>query len=616
MARLIGTAGHVDHGKTSLIKALTGIDTDRLPEEKARGLTIDVGFAHIEFPDLGAVSIVDVPGHERFVGNMLVGAQGVDLALLCVAADESVMPQTLEHLQILDLLPVGSMVVAMTKADRAAPILREVVAAEIQEALASTRFAGSPVVPVSVVTGEGIEALKAALRRNLSGHELPVDGPWYLPVDRVFTVKGHGTVVTGTLLSGRVQEGDVAVVEPGGNQAKIRQIQRHGRRVRWSEKGHRTALNLAGLRHEDLRRGMIVGSPGLVHASTVLDAAVRFMTEPRHGMRVRASIGADEAMGKMFLNDDAPHIVQLRLERPCAVVAGQPVVIRKHSPPTLVAGGTVTVPLASPRRRNQPAEPATTGPLSERLVARVGLAPFGLTSGEASRLVGQTGPLLEAALAELQSKGLLLGFAGLWFTPMTFERASQVYLETLAALHAANPARPSVPRIAVSKQAGLGWTGNALDSIVAHLAKSGRVATVGSEVALPGHRPELEPKRRAFLDRVKEVLESGGFSPPNLEEAARTLGAPVQAVEGIVTVGCGAGEIVRLDGRVYFTSDQVARAFQTARNVLAGRPFTAAEFKEALGTTRKFAIPLLEHADAKGWTLRRGERRVFTERSD
>lgn len=612
MARLIGTAGHVDHGKTSLIQALTGINADRLPEEKTRGLTIDVGFAHIDLPDIGRVSIVDVPGHERFVTNMLVGALGIDVALLCVAADESVMPQTIEHLQILDLLPVESLVVAMTRADLADSDLREITMAEIRESLASTRFSDVPIVPVSVVSGEGLDQLRVALRAKLEGEGQSFSGPWYLPIDRVFTVKGHGTVVTGTLMAGQVEEGTGAVVQPLGQTVRIRQIQRHDESATKSEKGHRTALNLGGVRNEELHRGMVIGTEGFVHATSVLDARVRFVVEPKHGTRIRLSIGADEVIGKIFLNDFDPELVQLRLERPTAAVAGQPLIIRRYSPPVLMAGGRVVVPVAEARRKNQRVVTTQAVGLADQLVDIVGKASSGLMTDLAARLVGQSGQELAAAFEKLKAEGRLLSFAGLWFTPESFEIASRVFLAALKELHQANLNRPMLPREIAVKKAGLDWAGKPLDRILGHLAALGRLRIEGSLVAHSSHRVALEPKQRAFLDRVKAALDAGGSNPPSLKALAAQLNVPIQAVEGVIKLGLDAGEILRLDDQVFFTTAQIERSIQAAKRALGDSPFTAAQFKEALGTSRKFAIPLLEHSDSKGWTVRRGDQRVFT----
>jgi selenocysteine-specific elongation factor len=263
MAKLIGTAGHVDHGKTTLIHALTGIDADRLPEEKRRGMTIDVGFAYLDFPEIGRVSIVDVPGHEKFIHNMLVGAHAIDVALLCVSADAGVMPQTREHFEILRLLPVDQMVVAMTRADLADEDTRSLVQLDIEELLGGTRFEGSPIVSVSAISGEGLDVLRNQLWEALGRTVAAEDGHWYLPIDRVFGVKGHGCVVTGTLSQGTVKVGDQAVIEPGQIEVRVRSLHSHDNALQTSERGKRTAINLGGIKLEDVHRGMVVGAPGL-----------------------------------------------------------------------------------------------------------------------------------------------------------------------------------------------------------------------------------------------------------------------------------------------------------------------------------------------------------------
>ena len=325
MARLIGTAGHVDHGKTTLIRALTGIDADRLPEEKRRGMTIDIGFAYIELPGVGRVSIVDVPGHERFLTNMLVGALGVDVALLCVAADESVMQQTREHLQILELLPVERLVVALTRADLADDETREIARAEVEELVAASRFEEAPILEVSAVTGVGMDALRQALADALTGTETTTSGPWYLPIDRAFAVKGHGAVVTGTLHQGTVRVGDRAIIEPGHHEVRVRAIHSHDETLEACEPGRRTALNLGGIKLEEVRRGLSVGGVGLVFAFFLVGVSVvglrfRFAAFLRERRRCDdARDGEDERQGgDCVAHVHHPH--RIKLKPTCSIV--------------------------------------------------------------------------------------------------------------------------------------------------------------------------------------------------------------------------------------------------------------------------------------------------------
>jgi selenocysteine-specific elongation factor len=613
MANLIGTAGHVDHGKTTLIRALTGIDADRLPEEKRRGLTIDIGFAHLDLPGVGRVSIVDVPGHERFIANMLVGALGMDVVLLCVAADESVMPQTVEHFQIVELLPVERMVVALTRSDLVDSDTLSIASEEVKELLGTTRFAGSPIVPVSATHATGLEELKARLTDALKSPTPAHQGAWYMPIDRAFTVKGHGVVVTGTLAQGTVHEGDNAVLFPGGQEARVRSVQNHDQQVQASEKGKRTALNLGGVKTDEVLRGMVVGAPGALFESSFLDGRVRWLKRPRHGARVRVSIGSDEAIAKAFLNDHDPALVQLRFERPVGVAKGQPFIVRQYSPPVLLGGGRVTMPQAKARRKSEQVATVESRSEADSVLLAVAQEPDGLENNELCRIVGKSPQALGDTLEELKSSGALLGFAGLWMTQETFAVASQSFLDALAALHEAEPTKLFHPREATVAAAKLKWSGKPLDRIVSRLAEEGKVRAQGTQVALTGFRVRFSDKQQALLDRVIAELSKHGLSAPSLRDVSANLKVPPQAVEEIVRIAIAAGLVVRLEDGVFVPTQVVEDTINKLRAEFKGRRFSASEFREAMGTTRKYAIPLLEHLDAKGVTVRQGDVRIVND---
>jgi selenocysteine-specific elongation factor len=614
MARLIGTAGHVDHGKTTLIRALTGIDADRLPEEKARGMTIDIGFAYADLPEVGRVSIVDVPGHERFLTNMLVGALGIDVALLVVAADESVMPQTREHFQILELLPVQKMVVALTRSDLADEETRLIARAEIEELLAKTRFEGAPIVEVSALKGQGVEDLRTRLAEALQAPEQPRKAPWYLPIDRVFSVKGHGCVVTGTLAQGVVKTGDRAFLEPGHKEVRIRSVESHGQHADSGERGRRTALNLVVVKTEEVRRGMAVGEPGALFTTTVLDAKVRWVQPPKHGLRVRASLGAEEIIGKMFLTDAEPDLVQLRLESPVACALGQPIIVRRYSPPDVLAGGRVAVPVAKPRRKSEAAALAQEGDEAEAILAMLEGNLNGLPTEEVCRRLGRSQQALGEVFESLRAEKKALGFAGLWFEPKAFAKAAAGLLEALQTMHAERPMQSLVPREAAVRRAGLTWSGKPLDRIVAALSAADKLKADGTGIRLPSFKIALTERQRSFLDRVVEALGQGGASPPSPADLAQIVHAPPQAVEEILRLGVEAGEVYRVADGIFFTPGQIAELKEKVRAMGKSGPFTAAQFRDAVGTTRKFAIPLLEHFDSIRFTVRVGDQRALVER--
>ncbi|MGV3616264.1 MAG: selenocysteine-specific translation elongation factor [Fimbriimonas sp.] len=611
MAKLIGTAGHVDHGKTTLIKALTGIDADRLPEEKRRGMTIDVGFAHVDLPGHGRVSIVDVPGHERFVHNMLVGALGIDVALLCVAADDAVMPQTREHFHIIDLLPVDRLVVALTRSDLAEGEIRELARADIEELIQNSRFAGSPVIETSATTGQGLEALRQALSAALSTSNSahPATAPWYLPIDRAFTVRGHGVVVTGTLAQGRIRLGETGFLQPGNREVRVRGIQIHGEAASESESGRRTALNLSGAKLEDIRRGMALGAPGALFETTAFDARVRWLGEVKHGMRVRVSIGAEEAMAKVFLNDEEPDLVQIRLEHPVAAAMDQPLIVRRYSPPDLLGGGRVVVPQARKRRKNERAEVVQAKDLEEAILEALSGEPKGLPTDEVCRRLGQTTQTLGSPFERLLASGRVRGFAGLWMSPEAYEEGTKRFLAAVETLHSRQPTVATVPRERAVHLAGLGWAGKALDRIVADLVEQRLIAASGTAIRLRDFRPQLTPRQRQFLDRVKGELETETVNVPGAHEIAKRVGTPPQAVEEILKVGVQAGELVEVGEGVYYTPPQIEALMTQVREMTKGRSFGAGELREELGTSRKYMIPLLEHFDAIRFTIRVGDNR-------
>lgn len=609
MAKLIGTAGHVDHGKTSLIQALTGIDADRLPEEKRRGMTIDIGFAYIDLPTVGRVSIVDVPGHEKFVTNMLVGAQGVDVALLCIAADEGAKPQTLEHLQILDLLPVEQMVVALTRADLVEGDDLELAMLSAKEVLAKTRFADAPIIATSTQTGAGLSTLRAALTEALLAPTLPKDGPWYMPIDRAFSVRGHGLVVTGTLAQGSVAPGSTAIIEPGHHEVRIRAVHSHGDPVESADFGARIALNLGGVEPELVRRGQTIGLEGSLFETSCLDARVRIVGEMKHGQRIRLSIGSEDAIGKVFLNTEEPDLVQFRLEQPIACALRQPLIVRRYSPPDLLAGGLVLVPEAIPRGQSETAIVIEGDSESEGVLAALGDSPQGTSTEEVCRLLGRTAQDLGSVFEELRTEGLVHGFSGLWFKAVTFDLAKAAFLEALLQVHAESPVQAFVPREKVLRRAQLTWTGKPLDRIIAALAADGLIEASGTQVRHREFKVQLTPKQRAFLDRVIEALIREEINTLNPYELSKQLFAPIQAIEETLRVGVYAGELMTIAPGVFYTPSQMENLKAKVREIADGKPFMASDMRDRLGTTRKYIIPLLEHFDSIQFTVRRGDER-------
>jgi len=611
MAKLIGTAGHVDHGKTTLIRALTGIDADRLPEEKQRGMTIDIGFAYIDLPDVGRVSIVDVPGHERFLSNMLVGALGIDVALLCVATDESVKPQTREHLEILTLLPVEKLVVALTRADLADDAQRELAALETAELIETTRFGKAPTVFVSAETGEGLEALKTALHDALlAATAAEDDGPWYLPIDRVFSVKGHGCVVTGTLARGEVKLNDLAYLEPGHTEVRVRAIHSHDEEMTSGERGRRIALNLGGVKVEDVQRGQAVGATGALFETKCLDARVTWIKPADHAQRVRVSVGAEEVLGKVFLNDEDSDLVQLRLEQPIACALHQPLVVRRHSPPDLLCGGRVVVPLAHSRRRSEAVAKVAAKDDGSAILEVVAASPTGIATDEICRRLGKARQTLGDTFERLLGEKRLLGFAGLWFEPAAFELATARFLQALGKLHEAQPMASWHPREKVVAETRLGWEGKSLDRIVAYLVEAGRVQASPGGIRKTDFQLRLTDRQRSFLDRVVAEIVKETVNTPNAHQLSLSLHVPQQAIDEVLRLGVQAGEIVEFEGGIFYVPSQLLALQERIAALFGKKHFSAAEARDALGTSRKYIIPLLEYFDRQRFTLRVGDNRV------
>jgi len=610
MAKLIGTAGHIDHGKTTLIRALTGIDADRLPEEKERGMTIDIGFAYVDLPPHGRVSIVDVPGHEKFLRNMLVGALGIDVALLCVAADEGVMPQTREHLQILQLLPVQKLIVAMTRKDLVDEDTLAIAAEDVHALLKETRFGGAPVIPVSAVTSEGIEDLRNELASSLETTGTQNNGPWYLPIDRVFSVKGHGCVATGTLAQGKVKVGDKAFLEPGHREVRVRAIHSHSDAVETSEKGKRTAINLSGVDVEDVHRGMALGEPGALFETTLFDARMHWISVPKHAARVRVSIGSEEVIAKVFIAEDSD-IAQFRCESKIACALGQPLIVRQYSPPDLLGGGRVLVPQGKIRKRGESATIIEANDPLECVYEAIGDSIQGTQTEEVCRVLGKTAQALGKDFEKLLDKKRVQGFAGLWFQSSAFENAANLFLAELTTMHGENPTQAFLPREKVAARAGLKWSGKPLDRIISHLVSERRLEANGTAVKVPSFHIQLSPRQREFLDRAIAEIVKQPVNTPGVHDLARLLSAPHQAVEEILKLGVQAGEIISVGEGIYYTPQQLEALKQQIIRIADGKPFPASAVRDALGTTRKYVIPLLEYLDTVRFTTRVGDMRAI-----
>ena len=624
MSRLaiVGTAGHIDHGKTAMVRRLTGIDTDRLPEEKKRGISIDLGFAPLVTPAGVHVGLVDVPGHERFVKNMLSGVGGIDLVLLVIAADEGVMPQTREHLAIVRLLGVPRGIVVLTKADLAERDWIDLVRRDVRALLAGTSLADAPIVEFSAVTGAGQPELLAELDRQLDGLAGREAGaPARLPVDRVFTVEGFGTVVTGTLWRGRVRTGDALELLPAGSATRVRRVQVHGETVDEAIAGQRTALALHGLEKADVARGDWIVAPGTLRASATLDVRFELLDDhpkpwPRN-VRVRFHLGASEIIGRLVLLDaeqvepGGSALAQLRLEHPTVAARGDRFVIRSYSPSRTVGGGSVIEPVAGKRRRGGGVEQLAafeTGSLEDRLLQRLAAEPKPQSTAALAQAVSAPEAETLAALERLHAAALVERPApGRWLSPARWNEARTAIERDVAAFAAKYPARYGIPKGELKSGLRAGFDAALFDAAFESLARDGAIEQRGERVR-PADSPWEPPADMlAALERLEAELEAAGFGVPETALWTAKLGATAAEVAAL---GHFLGRLVRVSQDYTLTARQADDLRARIARHFATRPtLTVADFKELAGVSRKWGVPLLEHSDRQGWTARVGDER-------
>jgi selenocysteine-specific elongation factor len=629
MPLIIGTAGHIDHGKTSLVRALTGQDTDRLKEERERGISIDLGFAHFDLDD-GRAGVVDVPGHERFIKNMLAGAHGMDLVLFTVAADDGVMPQTEEHLDILHLLGVRRGIFVVTKCDLVDAARVATVRDEIEILALDSTLEGAPIVAVSTLTGEGLEALRSAIAQQLRAPAPPAPpGPFRLPVDRAFVVHGHGVVVTGTAIAGTVHEGDRVRVLPGGDVARVRNLQVHGAPVAEARHGQRVAMNLAGVERTDLGRGFVVCDERLQRTTARLDAWVEVRPGARrpiasHG-RVRVHVGTAEVLGKAVLLDTRDALgpreagwAQIVLQEPVPALRGDRFVLRDETARWTLGGGVVVNPIAARHRRGEPA-------LADHLTA--------LRDGDpvtACRTLLAVIPdfacdcdaiALALTLEAAQVPRLLAGVPDVlpipdaqhpeaWTTAEKWDRVVAAILELVAAAHREHPTAAGVEMEPVRSQLPLEVDPKTFRWCIDRLTAARRLVRDESLLRLPAHRVSLGAAARALGDRLDGLLAAGGFTPPDLRQLAEALGVDRGTLRQVTGVLEQEGRIVRIAPDLYFARAAVAEAQERlAAHCRAHGDITAAAFRDLIGASRKFAIAFLDWCDRTGVTTRVGDLR-------
>ena len=629
---IIGTAGHIDHGKTTLVKALTGIDTDRLKEEKERGISIELGFAFLTLPDGIQAGIVDVPGHERFVKTMLAGVCGIDLVILVIAADEGVMPQTREHLHICELLQVKRGLVAVTKADLVEAEWLEMVRADVVETLKGTFLDGCPVVPCSATTGQGLPELLQAIQAQAAAAEPKrTEGTVRLPIDRVFTIKGFGTVITGTLWSGTLVVGDEVAVLPADLRSRVRRLQVHGQTVERAVAGQRTAVNLPGLEVSQIERGDVLCLPGTLRASETLDATLSLLPDaPRplvNRARIRFHLGTSERLARVVLLDreelqpGEQAYVHLRLETPSVSLPGDRYVIRSYSPAVTIGGGTILDP--NPPRERRPRvkmiehlrilEQGSPMDRLERLLLAAGFAPA--TSEELRARSDLDATAVADSLRELREKGAAVlvgpkGEAGV----LHVERLAQLEKEVLARLaefHAKEPLKDGLAKEELRSKLPAQLTPATFGWMLARLTEAGKIAVERDKVRLAEHRPTLSAAEEALKAKIEAAYRGAAFQPPTPEGVLAGLQAERKLLQAVFRRMVDDGILVKVKEDIFLhrehsqqLRERVLAHFQTRPSINVGA------MKDLFGVSRKYAIPFLEHLDDVRITRRQGDERV------
>jgi selenocysteine-specific elongation factor len=636
---VMGTAGHVDHGKTALIKSLTGVDTDRLKEEKERGITIELGFASLALPGGRTLGVIDVPGHERFVRNMVAGAAGIDLVVLVIAADEGVMPQTREHLHICTLLGIRKGFVALTKIDMVDTEWLELVREDVRMFLRGTFLEDAPVVPVSSLTGAGFPELLSTIGKTADEAEEGADvGLFRLPVDRVFTIKGFGTVVTGTLVSGKVASGEEVEISPVGLRARVRGIQVHNRTVETAEAGQRTAINLQGMGREAIERGHILTSPGSLTASQRLDCVYRHLRGAGRKLKnrtlVRLHTGTSEVMARMILLDrdelepGEECCAQLVLEASLAAVAGDRFVIRSYSPVTTIGGGVIVDPLPAKHKRSSAAvlrefQSLAGGEDEERttvILERAGIGGItenllvvrtGIRSRELRRRMEGMFSAKRAVLVDRDEMRVL--------SYPVYEAFQAEILRELRGYHERNPLWEGLSReeLRTTLEMGDGVGQKIFTMALRDLDKREEIIAEKEMIRLTGHRVHLKGELEELREALSIFYRDGGLAPPTVREVLERFSDRKKETSSLIQVMTREGVLVRISEDLNFHRDALAKLREDYRQLLLREgQATPASFREMTGLSRKFIIPLMEYFDMTKLTLWVGDQRILRDKQE
>lgn len=631
---VIGTAGHIDHGKSSLVLALTGVDPDRLAEEKKRGITIELGFAKLDLPNGTSASIVDVPGHEKFVRQMISGASGIDAALLVIAADDGIMPQTKEHLAVLRLLEIPTCVVALTKCDMVDDEWADFVADEVSALMSETPYAGCPVIKTSSKTGLGLEDLKHALESAVSaGQRAHSHDGLRFPVDRCFVIKGAGTVVTGTLWSGTVRTGDEVKILPSGIKARVRSLQVHGQDADASGAGHRLAMNLNAVSTDQVRPGDFIVSPNAPDVSDRFDAAIVHLDPEKgakpleSGVRVRIAHGTKEVLGRILLMDGLKSLqpgerawAQIRLETPLSVERGERFVIRSYSPVHVVGGGQIL--LSHPRRRSILDEnersmlsAIESGNLEKAILSLVEAPEAFVKPSDAASLFDMDEGKVAALLDAMAKSKRIVKFgddAELYATRGSLQKAAASLEKALLGFHAKNPTDLGMTKAALHHDALPKLDGRVFEAVLGHAEKAGGLIVSEGVVSHPKAGAGAKAKAEKTASEALSILKDALTTPPSVPEVQAKIGCT--ASEAYAAFGRleKDGVAVKIDRDLYMETEAFESLAKAVRSELEScGEANAARLKDAMGISRKYAIPVLEKLDALGVTKRVGDVRTL-----
>jgi selenocysteine-specific elongation factor len=633
---ILGTAGHIDHGKTSLIKALTGINTDRLKEEQLRGITIELGFAHLELPSGLRMGIVDVPGHEKFVKNMVAGATGIDMVALVIAADEGIMPQTREHMEICSLLGIRHGVVVLTKIDMVDEEWLALVEEEVGEYIRGTFLEEAPVVPVSAVTGDGLADFVKALDRI--SENIPArtsSGLFRLPVDRVFSMKGFGTVITGTLASGKVAVGDRVMLYPSGDVSKVRGLQVHNESVPLAEAGMRTAINFQGLDRATVERGDVVASPDALMPSYMVDVVLNYLSSNSRPLknrgRVRFHTGTGEIMGVVVLLDReelAPGdraIAQMRLDTPVTLVKDDRYVLRSYSPTRTIGGGWVLNPIAPKHKRNRPELNSRLESLAQAdpeqcVLYHIEEAGFRACSfNELLVMANVPEKQLDRMLQTLMSQKEIIQIdkeKKRYIHQRAFASLQKAVADKLAVYHQKHPLKTGMSKEELKSKLPASVDTKLFTLTMLQMVKSAIIAQDEDLVRKSDHRVALGVDQRALRESILSTYEKEGLSPPYFKDLCQQLNTPEDQARQVLSLLVNEGLMVKIKEDLYYHHLPLAQVKQKLVDFLnANEELSTPQFKEMTGLSRKYLIPLIEHFDAIQLTIRIGDLRKLRKRT-